>query len=1136
MVLSSIHRHRFRSVLAMLVLTSSCLLAGAGSGDFATAAAAESRSAALKLLDHSPTSLEISFELGHFDISQVTIQDPQHPAGQIFHSPVIPGVHLPGEAGEPNLPRVARYIAVPRGAEVRVNVTGQQGHSRTGIEIAPSPEMTLDDQPYTYQKKVSVYEKDRFYPESPVSIARVGSMRGVETAILSVSPYQYNPVTKELIINTRLDLTVEFAGNSTEEPGDVTNLFADSRLRSRYWEPILAGQLLNYASLPEVNFSAPRRDGDYGFEHVIITNDNPDFIAWGTILRDWRRLQGLSCELFTSTDIGGHLATDTQDFLTNAYYNWDIPPVAFTMLGDYVEANNPDQGVTALFWNGFSVSDNLLADVEGDDYLPDMITGRIMAKSNSQLEILIGKMIDYESNPPIDPVFYDSPLLTGGWATDRWFILLAETIYGFQANELGKSPERVYTLYDGSPGSLWSTADNTQMVTDYFGPAGLGYLPATPDYLTDWSGSATEISARINAGSYFVLHRDHGTEMTWVSPQYQIFHINALTNYDNHYPFVFSINCLSGKYNWPDCFTEFFCTRDGYGALGGLASAEASFSFCNDTYLWGVFDCLWPQFDPAYPTPLPDVNPTGGTNLRTAFADAAGKYYMAASDWPNNPERKLYTQNLFHHFGDAFMQIYSEVPEALTVEHDESCLASDVSFTVSADAGSVIALTLDGEIVGVTDGNGSAIPIPFTQLISEGELRITVTLANHFRYDEVVPITAAALLVEADGSGDAPTIQAAIDLAPMGGTIELGNGVFSGEGNRDLVLEGKNLLIRSSGGDPTLCVIDCEGSAGEPHRGFLFDAGDSTDTVISNLTVRGGWADFGGAVYCDSAATPQIEGCVFDSCSAGDGGGLFCYKSSPGLVRNTFTRNNATGAGGALYMSEVSADTLCSGCTFAGNTAPAGGALYGAVCTGLIQHSLFAFNEGGDVIECAGASLELECCDIFGNQSGDWVGCTAGMFPGRDNLRTDPCFCDAAGSDYSLCADSPCLSLGCGQIGARPAGCAASQDVASPPLDETPDESIFSLFDCSPNPFTGFTRIDYMVPGNPGGSGSVEIDIFDISGRLVKSLINERVSSGNQSITWDGTDADGQRLTTGIYPCRIQVGRQQQIRQLVLLR
>ena len=75
-----------------------------------------------------------------------------------------------------------------------------------------------------------------------------------------------------------------------------------------------------------------------------------------------------------------------------------------------------------------------------------------------------------------------------------------------------------------------------------------------------------------------------------------------------------------------------------------------------------------------------------------------------------------------------------------------------------------------------------------------------------------------------DGSGDAPTVQAAIDSADNGDVIELADGIYTGDGNRDLNNSEKWFLLRSQSGNPEACIIDCQGSPTEPHRGIIFSA------------------------------------------------------------------------------------------------------------------------------------------------------------------------------------------------------------------------------------------------------------------------------------------------------------------------
>ncbi len=80
------------------------------------------------------------------------------------------------------------------------------------------------------------------------------------------------------------------------------------------------------------------------------------------------------------------------------------------------------------------------------------------------------------------------------------------------------------------------------------------------------------------------------------------------------------------------------------------------------------------------------------------------------------------------------------------------------------------------------------------------------------------PAAATTYVVRPNGAGDFATIQAAIDAVANGDVIELANGTFAGNGNRDLTYRGKAITVRAQASDPASCVIECGGSAGSPHR------------------------------------------------------------------------------------------------------------------------------------------------------------------------------------------------------------------------------------------------------------------------------------------------------------------------------
>jgi hypothetical protein len=102
---------------------------------------------------------------------------------------------------------------------------------------------------------------------------------------------------------------------------------------------------------------------------------------------------------------------------------------------------------------------------------------------------------------------------------------------------------------------------------------------------------------------------------------------------------------------------------------------------------------------------------------------------------------------------------------------------------------------------------------------------------------------AATRTVAPDGSGDYPTIQAAIDACDSLDVVELLDGVFTGPGNRNLDFGGKTITVRSHSDDPRACTIDCEGVGApydEARRGFLFHSGEGPASVIRGLTITRG--------------------------------------------------------------------------------------------------------------------------------------------------------------------------------------------------------------------------------------------------------------------------------------------------------
>jgi pectin methylesterase-like acyl-CoA thioesterase len=209
------------------------------------------------------------------------------------------------------------------------------------------------------------------------------------------------------------------------------------------------------------------------------------------------------------------------------------------------------------------------------------------------------------------------------------------------------------------------------------------------------------------------------------------------------------------------------------------------------------------------------------------------------------------------------------------------------------------------------------------------------------------PYEPATVTLWANGSGTYPTIQAALTDLPSGSTVILTDGTYQGSGNRDIVFNGKSITLRSQNGNPSACIIDCQGSANDPHRGFYLDYAEGPGCVIQGLTVRNGFAvDKGGGLLTEFGTAPTVRNCVFENCvSALYGGAVYTYYNAHPTFENCVFRNNAAGSYGGAVDFWTNCHPSFTGCIFQDNAAVYGGAI--------------------DIYE--GSHPSFQACAIYGN-------------------------------------------------------------------------------------------------------------------------------------------------------------------------
>jgi hypothetical protein len=368
----------------------------------------------------------------------------------------------------------------------------------------------------------------------------------------------------------------------------------------------------------------------------------------------------------------------------------------------------------------------------------------------------------------------------------------------------------------------------------------------------------------------------------------------------------------------------------------------------------------------------------------------------------------------------------------------------------------------------------------------------------------ISPCLATTYVVKPDGTGDFPTIAAAIQAAVTGDVIELTDGTFMGPGNCQLRYQGKAITIRSQSGDPATCRIDCAGT-----WGIRFDQGEGSGAILQGVGLMNAPATYralevadasptitgcrfescDGAVCCDSGADPVIQDCLFTACATAI---YLDFDSEAEILGCWFTGITVSaltvtyGAGASLETCTFEGNTTTStdlvtcsagggrltSCTFARNSVPADKAIifavgeYMAPASVRLYNTIIAFTGDGGAARSSGSTTywTLECCDVFANAGGDYVG-PLGGFSGVDgNLSADPLFCGP--HDYTLNLGSPCAPEAnpvCGLVGAWPVQCddvyefacctgAACQVLTLPGCNALGGTWLIGQPSCDPNP------------------------------------------------------------------------------------
>ncbi len=325
---------------------------------------------------------------------------------------------------------------------------------------------------------------------------------------------------------------------------------------------------------------------------------------------------------------------------------------------------------------------------------------------------------------------------------------------------------------------------------------------------------------------------------------------------------------------------------------------------------------------------------------------------------------------------------------------------------------------------------------------------------------------------------------------------------------------------------------------------FCWDSNPSLENVI----VAGNSAnDHGGGIFfLDS--NPSLEDVIITGNSASTGGGVYCYISNPCMTNVMITDNYAYIDGGGIYCRYYSNPSLVN-VTISNNSSSSGG---GILCERNSSPSLvncILWNDSPQEIYFSPDhdpnSITISYSDIQGGETGIVTNNNGTVYWLEGNIDADPLFIDPENGDYHLSwanfpipdsTKSPCIDAGDpdpqyndpdgtrNDMGAYYFDQTVGVDDENNPLIET------ELFNNYPNPFNKITTIRYFVPKYT----EVKIQIYNLKGQLVKTLVNDDKPAGYHTVEWNVLEKSG--MCSGIYFYKLSTKDKTFVKKMILIR
>jgi hypothetical protein len=609
------HPHRIKTAVTFLLLS---------------ACAASSQAQMVQISGHNPgnktssliqsSGQKIEFVINVPGLEKSVIQT----KGGDFGLLTVPGHGYNTVVGHPKLPVISEWLEIPQGAtataEFQILESREVSLKELGLEQKiipvqhPVPKIAGAEDEIPFAIDQNIYSKDEFFGQAKVTLSQPVTMRAKRAVLASFWPVAYNPVGGMLKIATKARIILTLSGYDQARTNSVYKKYS-----SKLYDRQIAGITLNGPAKGDSGKYVPPAPVN---ELVIMVDSLYSAIQ---PLVDWDTRKGYYVTVTRISEIpGGADTTHIREYIL-AQYNGANPPDLVLLVGDVngipahqsSELNNP---YTDLYYSTMA----------GIDIVPDLYVSRISVTNTAQLGNYVAKYLNYQQG-----------------------------VWGASLDWMQKA---YFTGTDDGTYHLFAEATNNDCM------ALARAHGMVCDSLYDYYVTGTPVATAFNDGRTVMAYTGHGAQTGWAGPGFSQANVNALANAYKS-AFVTSFACLTGDFNYPECFGETWIRAADKGAIAYWGSSVNSYWDEDDILQRRMFDAF---LDSGYAL-------IGGMTVKAKLD--FGRFY----NWNSGPSVtvKRYFEE-YNILGNAGVDMYTQQPAAMTVSHPNQVPtgASQISINV----------------------------------------------------------------------------------------------------------------------------------------------------------------------------------------------------------------------------------------------------------------------------------------------------------------------------------------------------------------------------------------------------------------------------------------------------------------------